>query len=125
MIADKVNELLGIDAEFYFLMSKLKESGCAKKQIAAGTYSNGIFHYAVNFCNHAGETCPRLDMPSGVGYELCDAQHAERNLVKDFKAKGLISDGIAWVYAHYWACEPCAAALKTIGVKEIRVRESL
>lgn len=33
------------------------------------------------------------------------------------------SDGIEWVAGHYWACEPCASALKAVGVKEIRVKE--
>jgi deoxycytidylate deaminase len=62
-------------------------------------------------------------MPSGQGYELCKANHAEANLAKAMKERGEQSDGIAWVAGHYWACEPCAAALKDVGVKEIRMRE--
>lgn len=109
--------------EFELLREELPKSGCAKKQIAAGTYVNGEFVTAVNSCDYQGLSCPRLLMPSGVGYDLCKANHAEATLTADLTQRGLVSDGIAWVYAHYWACEPCASALKTVGVKEIRVRE--
>lgn len=102
------------------------QSGCAKKKIAAGTWCYGNkWVQAVNFCTHEGEVCPRLNMPSGAGYEPCKAQHAEANLAAHLAAMNFESDGIAWVYGHYWACEPCAAALRKVGVVEIRVREKL
>lgn len=112
--------------EFPFLFRQLRHSGCAKKQIAAGTYVNGIFLWAVNRCDYDGPDCPRLGMPSGKGYDLCQAHHAEAELVEKIMSRIPCepSDGIAWVAGHYWACEPCAALLKKIGVKEIRVRET-
>jgi hypothetical protein len=100
-----------IDAEFNELFSHLPESGCAKKQTAAGTWTKAGFIYAVNRCEFIGETCPRLNLPSGTGYELCAAKHAEANLAEILKQRGLVSDGVAWV--------------ASIGVKEIRVRETL
>ena len=105
--------------EFEMLAAVLPQSGCAKKQIAAGTYVDGVFVTATNRCEFSGEVCPRLNMPSGQGYELCHALHAEHNLAQAITK----SDGIAWVFGHYWACEPCASELKQRGVKEIRVRE--
>jgi deoxycytidylate deaminase len=112
------------DKEFSCLFMKLPESRCDKKHTASGTYSKGFFYHATNFCEHEGETCPRLNMSSGVGYELCKAHHAEANLAEDFIKLGIRSDGIAWLVGHYWICEPCATALKSIGVKEIRIMES-
>jgi deoxycytidylate deaminase len=109
--------------EFEILFLKLHTSGCAKKQIAAGTYVNGQFIFAVNTCEFEGDVCPRLHLPSSSGYELCKALHAEWQLVQELSLSGARSDGIAWVAGHYWACEPCASALKTVGVKEIIVRE--
>jgi len=109
--------------EWPFLFQQLAKSGCAKKHTAAGTYVDGVFRYAVNYCEFRGETCPRLYMPSGQGYELCKAHHAEANLAEQMAKEGIRSDGIAWVAGHYWACEPCASALKAIGVTEIRVKE--
>lgn len=110
--------------EFPFLFKQLATSGCAKKQTAAGTYVDNLLIFAVNYCEYQGDNCPRLNMPSGQGYELCKANHAEANLAAKIKASGKMSDGIAWVAGHYWACEPCASALKAVGVKEIRVREA-
>lgn len=112
--------------EFEILAQQLVRSGCAKKQIAAGTYVHGQFVFAVNTCLYEGFECPRRFMPTGQGYDLCKALHAEAQLaalVNQVMQKE--SDGIAWVFGHYYACEPCAAELKRIGVKEIRVREVL
>jgi deoxycytidylate deaminase len=109
--------------EFIVLSEELRWSGCAKKQIAAGTYCQGIFLYEVNTCTFDGDVCPRLEMPTGQGYELCHATHAEARLAARMKREGIVSDGVAWVFGHYYACEPCAAALKSVGVTEIRVRE--
>jgi deoxycytidylate deaminase len=110
--------------EFDLLFVLLGTSGCAKKQIAAGTYVNGRFVWAVNHCVFAGEQCPRLNVPSGQGYELCTAHHAEQNLAELLKAKGQRSDGVLWVAGHYWACEPCARAMKEMGVTELRIKEN-
>lgn len=113
-----------MDREFSMLDHHRAWSGCSKKSIAAGTYCDGVFIHAVNYCEYAGPTCPRLDLPTGVGYDLCKARHAEANLADKFLAEGLRSDGVAWVFGHYYACEPCAVALQNIGVREIRIRES-
>ncbi len=109
--------------EFKILSEELRWSRCAKKQIAAGTWWEGVFLYEVNICRFEGDVCPRLAMPTGQGYELCQSTHAEARLAERMKREGIVSNGILWVLGHYYACEPCAAALKSVGVKEIRVRE--
>lgn len=110
---------------FQLLKAFAGQSGCAKKQIVAGTYvAQGGFLYATNYCDFEGEQCPRLDMPSGEGYHLCQAHHAEARLAEKIKQFELITD-VAWVYGHYWACEPCASALKNIGIRELRIRETI
>jgi deoxycytidylate deaminase len=114
-----------MDIEFQMLSSDLPKSGCQKKQVAAGTRISGLFVVAVNRCEFEGLTCPRLTMGSGEGYELCRAHHAESELAARLAELDRKSDGIAWVMGHYWACEPCASALKAVGVREIRVRETL
>lgn len=111
--------------EFERLSNVLSHSGCEKKQVACGTYVGGVWRWQVNTCLFSGNSCPRITLPSGVGYDLCEALHAEARLAAEMKKEGVVSDGIAWVFSHYWACEPCAAALKSVGVKEIRVRETL
>lgn len=110
--------------EYIKLFAAMANSGCSKKQTACGTYVNGEWVQAVNFCEYQGDSCPRIGMPSGQGYELCRAHHAEANLALKIAHECKRSDGIAWLTGHYWACEPCAAALKEIGVREIRIMES-
>lgn len=113
-------------SEFDILSAELYRSGCAKKQIAAGTYVNGVFVWQVNTCQYEGSECPRIHMPTGQGYELCAAIHAEAQLAALLThVLQKESDGIAWVLGHYCACEPCADELKAVGVTEIRVRENL
>ena len=113
------------DKEFNWLDITRGTSGCAKKQIAAGTFVNGAWVRASNTCNYDGLVCPRLELPTSQGYDLCRAEHAESRLADELLEFGLVSDGIAWVLGHYYVCEPCAAKLKSVGVKEIRVRESV
>lgn len=114
-----------VDKEFFFLEQILGRSGCAKKQIAAGTYVEGTWFAEENYCQFSGNQCPRLNMPTGQGYKLCQSHHAEATLVEHLRIIGKQSNGIAWILGHYYACEPCAAALKAVGVKEIRIRETI
>lgn len=114
-----------IDPPFHYLAADVHASNCGKKKIICGTYVNGCWIVRTNRCEFAGNACPRIHLPTGQGYELCTASHAEARLAEVLKTKGLISDGIAWVFGHYYACEPCASALKAVGVTEIRVREMI
>lgn len=111
--------------EFKILSDGLENSGCAKKKIGAATYVNGVLFTAFNSCQFEGDGCPRLNLPTWVGYELCKATHAEETLATLLREMECTSDGVAWVFGHYYACEPCASALKVIGVKEIRIMEEL
>jgi deoxycytidylate deaminase len=121
-----------ISHEFKSLFAAMHLSGCAKRSVTAGIYvqedPNRLpsFEIAANACSWAeGVTaCPRIGIASGTGYDLCTAQHAEANLVRNLKQRGLKpAVPIAWVAGHYYACEPCAKALKEFGITEIRVRE--
>jgi deoxycytidylate deaminase len=115
-----------IDREFQKLAKVLNTSGCAKRQVVAGIHAGGRFLTAANFCEFAGESCPRIGIASGTGYELCQAKHAEANLALLIAQEGLTLDSVVcWVLGHYYACEPCAKALHKIGIMEIRVREKL
>jgi deoxycytidylate deaminase len=121
-----------MDHEFSILFDQQPEPGlklCAKRFIGAATYANGELITAHNHCEHEyTEGCPREwtaneDAPESIA--LCKSEHAEAALARKLKERGLTSDGIAWVGRHYWACRPCAAALREVGVREIRVREHL
>lgn len=72
--------------------------------------------------------CPRvvLECPSGTGYELCtlhDAPgHAEVMAVASAKEQGIDLTGAdAYMYGHWWACEPCWKVLIDAGVDRLFV----
>ncbi len=74
--------------------------------------------------------CPRivLDVPSGTGYDLCtlhDAPgHAEQMAVKLALERGIdIVGADAYLYGHWWACEPCWSALIAAGIRDLYVTD--
>jgi len=74
--------------------------------------------------------CPRLvlECPSGTGYDLCTLHdspgHSERMLVEECKRLGIDpTGGDAYMYGHWWACEPCWKALIDAGVKDLYVTD--
>lgn len=74
--------------------------------------------------------CPRIveECPSGVGYDLCDLHdppgHAEPMLVRVCEEKGIDMTGAdAYLYGHWWACEPCWKALIDAGIRDLYVTE--
>lgn len=97
---------------------------CAKQTVRATIVTPDGRHRftATNYVNNAQPTCPRGDMPTGVGYELCrtvcDQQgHAEINALAI--AKHHAAGATLYLQGHTYACEPCKAAAKAAGIVEI------
>ena len=72
-----------------------------------------------NFCYNAQKECPRKDMPTGEGYELCksvcdQAGHAE--WVTASRVIYHLVGGIAFLMGHTYACESCKQILRDVGV---------
>lgn len=74
--------------------------------------------------------CPRIveECPSGTGYDLCSLHdapgHAEQMAVKMAKEQGIDLEGAdAYMYGHWWACEPCWTALIDAGVRDLYVTD--
>lgn len=77
-----------------------------------------------NDCANPQPTCPRL---SGEGYEKCrsicqQAGHAELEALKAAKERGLdLTGGSAYIFGHYWICEPCGKALLEAGIRKVHL----
>lgn len=74
--------------------------------------------------------CPRivLECPSGTGYDLCSLHdapgHSERMVLEEAARLGLDVQGAdAYMYGHWWACEPCWNALIEAGIRDLYVIE--
>jgi len=100
---------------------------CAKQQTLAIVEKNGKFWIGSNSCRRPQKTCPRGDMASGVGYELCkdicdQTDHAEVNAIK---AAGRNAEGaILYLFGHTRICDECRKFSILRGIKKIVINEN-
>lgn len=96
---------------------------CVKQTVTATIVTPaGARFVGTNFCRNAQAVCPRADMPTGVGYELCKSicdqpAHAEVNAIAEAgeSARG----AILFLEGHTYACATCTAAATAAGISEI------
>lgn len=98
---------------------------CVKQQVFCTIIAtNGNIYVGENHCRNPQNVCPRADMPSGVGYELCKSVcdqvgHAE---VVAISLAGVDSLGSsAYLEGHTYVCDSCKSALNDAGVSEVYV----
>jgi deoxycytidylate deaminase len=94
---------------------------CAKQTTIAIIYNKGNYYLGTNWCHEPQKKCPRGNMPSGVGYDLCNdickqPAHAEVNAVRNAgkNAKG----GVLYLIGHTYVCDDCMKVLKKAGIKQ-------
>lgn len=96
---------------------------CAKQTVTATiVMPDGRRFVGTNFARNPQPTCPRADMPTGVGYELCRSicqqeAHAEVNAIA--AAGGKAEEATLYLEGHTYACEPCKAACAAAGIVAI------
>jgi hypothetical protein len=98
-----------------------KGSGPCAKQTVTATFvsAKGTKYFkTTNYCLNPQTTCPRGDMPTGVGYELCKSVckqegHAELNALR-YAGAGA-SGGTIYVEGHTYACKDCQDAANSAG----------
>lgn len=96
---------------------------CVKQTVKATIVTQGgeVF-VGTNHCLNAQLTCPRADMPTGVGYELCRSvcqqpAHAEVNAIAEAgqHARG----ATLFLEGHTYACAPCLSACEEAGIASV------
>jgi deoxycytidylate deaminase len=96
---------------------------CTKRTVVATIIAlDGRRFVGTNYVRNAQPVCPRADMATGVGYELCrdvcdQSGHAEPNAIA--AAGDAARGGTLYLEGHTYACEPCKAACATAGIVEI------
>lgn len=96
---------------------------CAKQVVKATIVTvDGERFVGFNKVRNAQRECPRGDMPSGTGYELCrdvcdQTGHAEVNAMRSAAEK---ADGaVLYLEGHTYACAACQAAANAAGILQI------
>lgn len=96
---------------------------CAKQTVTATIIAaDGRRFVGTNFVRNPQPTCPRGDLPTGVGYEMCreicdQFGHAEINAIA---AAGVAAcGGVLYLEGHTYACDPCKAAAWLAGIRMI------
>ncbi len=98
---------------------------CVKQTVTATIInSDGRRFVGTNHCLNAQAVCPRADLPTGVGYELCrdicqQPAHAEVNAIME--AGAAAQGATLYLEGHTYACEPCRTACAEAGIHEIIV----
>jgi deoxycytidylate deaminase len=95
---------------------------CAKQETIAVIENNGQYWTGSNWCENAQEICPRSDMPTGIGYELCKTickqnNHAEVDAC--INARENADGGTLYLIGHTYCCDNCKKVMKQHGIKKI------
>jgi deoxycytidylate deaminase len=117
MVAAEARETLSGDPLYPVGLVVVKDGEVVVRSGNGFSRGSGVVH-----------VCPRvvLECPSGTGYDLCtlhDAPgHAEQMAVKIAAEQGTdIAGGDAYMFGHWWACEPCWNALIAAGIRDLYV----
>jgi len=70
----------------------------------------------------------RLNIPTGQGYELCEGchpkNHSEPTAIRDAHEAGHdTNDAEAYLWGHWWCCEPCWNAMIDNGIAKVYLME--
>jgi deoxycytidylate deaminase len=100
-----------------------QEKKCAKQQtIAVIVTEGGNSFVGTNWCKNPQKECPRKNLPTGVGYEMCknicqQENHAE---VDACLAAGEHARGAdLYLIGHYYCCDNCKKIMAEYGIKDI------
>jgi hypothetical protein len=95
---------------------------CAKQEVIAVIENNGQYWIGSNWCLTPQDECPRGDMPSGEGYNMCHDTcringHAEVEACN--KAGDNADGGTLYLVGHSYCCDDCKEVMAAHEIKEI------
>lgn len=101
----------------------MKKSGkCYKQETIAIIENNGRYWIGSNWCRNPQTECPRKNMLSGTGYDLCrnvckQKNHAEIDACK--QAGNSAKGGTLYLIGHTYCCDNCKETMSKYGIKQI------
>ena len=99
---------------------------CAKQLTLAIIENKGRYWIGSNWCNNPRISCPRIDLPTGVGYEKCieicqQAGHAEVDAC--IAAGEFARGGTLYLIGHTYCCDNCKKVMEQYGIKNVIIGE--
>ena len=96
---------------------------CAKMEVIAIIEKNGEYFVGSNHCDDAQVECPRRDLTTGSGYELCknickQRYHAEEDCCIKAGKENTVGNTL-YMIGHYYRCDNCKKVMKEYGIKEV------
>lgn len=86
-----------------------------------GQGANGSEYHKLHGCERQ-----RLGIPTGERYDLCEGcnpkNHAEAKAIANAIKNGnkdRLKDTTAYLWGHWWCCEPCTTAMIDAGIKKV------
>jgi deoxycytidylate deaminase len=104
------------------LLHDLNSMRCAKQITVAIIENKGEYWIGTNWCKQPQKDCPRINMPTGVGYDKCkeicqQTGHAEENALVE---AGDNSRGATlYLLGHTLICDNCRKLTEEAGIKDI------
>ena len=101
---------------------RIKIGKCAKQTTIAVIENEGEFWVGSNWCANPQEECPRYDMKSGEGYELCKEickQHAHAEVDACLNAGEKAKGGTLYLIGHTYCCDNCKRVMEEHGIQNI------
>lgn len=95
---------------------------CAKQEVLAVIVNGDKVFKGTNNCLNPQVACPRKDMISGMGYELCkdicqQTNHAEVNAC--INAGKIAKGATLYLFGHTYCCDNCKKIMDEYGIKEV------
>ena len=100
---------------------------CAKQTTVAVIMNNGEFWVGSNWCVNPQKVCPRGDLPTGEGYEMCkdicgQSHHAEVDACMN--AGDGARGGTLYLIGHTYCCDDCKRVMDSYGIEKVVICES-
>lgn len=99
------------------------EGKCAKQTtISIIECLNGKYYIGTNWCYNAQEECPRKDLPTGVGYEMCNEicdQNAHAEADACWQAEDEARGGTLYLLGHTYCCDNCKKIIESVGIAKV------
>lgn len=120
------------DADYFKLAQELAvtRSTCLKIKNGVVIVNKGrVVGQGFGLCSPSGfkhgkkvKKCERINLPTGVGYDLCRSVHAEVVAISRTRPQDL-NGATLYLAGHYYPCWHCESLARLMGIKKIKVKD--